>query len=159
MNTPLVFLLSAILATGAQAACHTIHVVIGWTFDSKSGSWTTKDTGLTFSIAAFHQDHADPVQKDGSASFSYSGAHGIITLFMEHRLAAGFPGSGDCTPAMRDNYLQVMRKSYGKTDSEEPFRLSYNSAGKRGRGVGRMCHFLSFPDFRGALLIPRSESS
>ena len=111
-----------------------------------------KNTGLTLpkSIATFHQDHADPVQKDGSASFSYSGAHGVVTLIIEHRLAAGFPGSGDCTPAVRDNYLQVMHKSYDKTDSERPFRLSYNSRSKRGSGVGRVYHFLSFPDFRGA---------
>lgn len=122
-----------------------------WTFDPKNGSWTSKDAGLVLrkSMAGFQLDRANPAEEDGSASFGYSGAHGIITVILEHRLAGGYLGVGDCTPAVRDNYLRVMHKSYGKSDSERSFRLRYVSSGKRGHGVGAVCHFLSFPDFSG----------
>ncbi len=42
-----------------------------------------------------------------------------------------------------------MHEKYGKTDSERPFGLAYSSGGKSGRGVGTLCHFVSFPTFDG----------
>ena len=103
------------------------------------------------SIASFHQINAKPLQEDASGSFGYSGKKGVITLIIEHRLAGGYPGTGDCTAASRNNYLRVMHQNYGKTDSEQSFRLRYSSLinRKHGQGVGTVCHFVSFPTFDG----------
>ena len=151
MRKSVVLVLLLAVGTMAQAASKTVHLSIEWTFDSKHGLWTSRDTGISLpkKIAGFRQNRAEPAQKDGSASFGYSGTHGVVTIFIEHRLIAGFDGTGDCTSAARDNYLQVMHKSYGKTDSEQSFQLAYNGGGKRGRGVATLCHFRSFPGFDG----------
>jgi hypothetical protein len=124
-----------------------VHVAIDWAFDQKSGAWTNKDTGLTLrrEIAGFSQTRAEPVKADGRAGFGYSHAGGVITLYIEHRLAAGFPATGDITPEARKTFLQEMHETYGKTDSEKPFRLSFRGGGRQGRGVGTLCHFVSFP--------------
>ena len=152
MNTRLVVPFVLAVFAASPIAAKTVDVAIGWSFNQKTGAWTSKNTGLTLrkKIAGFQQTRAEPVKKDGGAGFGYSGARGVITLYIDHRLAAGFPLSGDCTPAARDSYLQVMHKSYGKTDSERSFRLRYSGASQRGAGVGTVCHFLSFPQMGGA---------
>jgi hypothetical protein len=140
----LLFVLAVVVTTRVSAK--TIHVAIAWTFNEKTGTWTSKDTGLTLTrkIVGFWQTRAEPMKKNGEAEFAYSSDRGAITLYIDHRLAAGFPATGDFTAAARDGYLEVMRKSYGKTDSEKSFRLRYSNASKRGVGVGTVCHFLSF---------------
>jgi hypothetical protein len=133
------------------AVAHAASVAVDWAFDPKSGSWANKDTGLSLrkTTADFKLTHADPVEKEGSSSFEYEGARGVITVILEHRVVGGYPGGDDCTPAVRANYLELMHKNYGKTDSERSFRLEYVRSTNRGRGVGTVCHFLSFPDFGG----------
>ena len=123
---------------------------VKWRFDSKSRVWTNPETGIALrrTIAGFKQQSADPYDKDGSA-FGYFGEYGALTLIIEHRGAGGYPGTGDCTPQSRANYLDQMHAKYGKTDSERSFGLVYSSGGKSGRGVGTICHFISFPTFDG----------
>jgi hypothetical protein len=152
MKMRLVVLIVLPILAASPIAAKTVDVAIEWSSNQKTGAWTNKNTGLTLSkkIAGFQQTRAEPVKKDGGAGFGYSGARGIITLYLDHRLAMGFPPSGDCTSAARDSFLQVMHKSYGKTDSERSFRLRFSSASKRGTGIGTVCHFLSFPQMGGA---------
>ena len=136
----------AIVAASTSAA-KMVHVAIDWSFNQKSGAWTSGDTGVTLrpKIAGFSQTRAEPVKADGRAGFAYSGPRGVITLYIEHRLAVGYPARGDITPEARRVSLQEMHETYGKTDSEKSFRLSFRSGGKQGHGVGTVCHFLSFP--------------
>jgi hypothetical protein len=123
---------------------------VKWRFDAKSHVWASPETGIALrrSIAGFQQQSAEPYDKDGSA-FGYFGKHGALTLIIERRAAGGYPGTGDCTPQSRANYLEQMHEKYGKTDSERSFGLAYSSGGKSGRGVGTLCHFVSFPTFDG----------
>ena len=131
-------------------ASPTAEDAIKWNHDSKTGVWTSPEIGLALrkSIPGFQQKSAEPYDKDGSA-FDYWGKHGALTLIIERRGAGGYPGTGDCTPQVRANYLREMHKRYGKTDSERSFGLVYSSSGKSGRGVGTVCHFVSFPTFGG----------
>lgn len=123
---------------------------VKWRFDSKSHVWTSPETGIALrgSIAGFKQKSAEPYDKDGSA-FGYEGKHGALTLIIERRAAGGYPGTGDCTPDVRANYLHEMHERYGKTDSERSFALTCTNASKSGRGLGTVCHFVSFPTFGG----------
>src|ERR1051325_5874942 len=123
---------------------------VKWRFDSKSHVWTSPETGIALhrTIAGFKQQSAEPYDKDGSA-FGYFGPHGALTLIIEGRGAGGYPGTNDCTAQSRANYLEQMHEKYGKTDSERSFALVYSSRGKSGRGVGTLCHFISFPTFDG----------
>ena len=147
MTTRLALFLVFALSVTAQASPNA-EDAIKWNFDSKTRIWTSHEIGIALhkSIAGFQQKSAEPYDKDGSA-FGYWGEHGALTLIIERRGAGGYPGTGDCTPQVRANYLQVMHKSYGKTDSERPFLLVYSSGGKRGSGLGTVCHFVSFPTF------------
>jgi hypothetical protein len=123
---------------------------VKWNRDAKADAWTSPETGLVLrkSIAAFQQKSAEPYAKDGSA-FGYTGAHGALTLIIERRGAGGYPGTGDCTPQVRANYLQEMHRRYGKTDGQRSLGLVYSGGGKSGRGIGAVCHFVSFPTFGG----------
>jgi hypothetical protein len=147
MYRRLIVVFSLAVVAASPIAAKMVHVAIDWTFDQKSGAWTSKDTGLTLrrNIAGFAQTRAEPVKADGRAGFGYSGGRGVITLYIEHRLAAGFPATGDITPEARGVFVREMRESYGKTDSEKSFRLGFHSGRKHGRGVGTVCHFVSFP--------------
>lgn len=147
MRAQFALLVPLAIAFASPIAAKMVHVAIDWSFDQKSGAWTSGDTGLTLctKIAGFAQTRAEPVKADGRAGFGYAGPRGVITLYIEHRLAVGYPASGDITPEARRVSLQEMHEAYGKTDSEKSFRLSFRSNGKQGRGVGTVCHFLSFP--------------
>jgi hypothetical protein len=146
MRRLFVLLSLAVVAT-LPIAAKTVHIAIDWTFDQKRGAWTSKDTGLTFgkTMAGFAQTRAEPVKADGRAVFSYSGRRSVITLYIDHRLAAGFAAAGDITPEARESFVQEMHTSYGKTDSEKSFRLAFRGGGKQGQGLGTVCHFVSFP--------------
>jgi hypothetical protein len=145
------FFIALFAAITTPLFCRTVEVATDWKFEVQTQSWTNKDTGLSMptAVAGFKRDRAKPIDDDASSSFGYMGKNGTATLILEHRLAAGFGGNGDCTAAVRSNYLQVMHKSYGTTDSEKSFRLVYSRKGKRGNGVGTLCHFISFPTFKG----------
>lgn len=148
MTTRLVLLFFCVLAVSTDAA--STDDKVKWQFDRKANVWVSPETGITLrkSIASFQQKSAEPYDKDGS-TFSYWGKHGVLDLFIEHRVAGGYPGSGDCTPQVRANYLQLMHEKYGRTNSERPFKLVYRSGGKSARGLGTVCHFVSFPTFGG----------
>lgn len=128
----------------------TVESAVKWNRDKRTGVWSSPETGLSLrkSIAGFRQKSAEPYAKDGSA-FGYFGEHGALTLIIERRGAGGYAGTGDCTPRVRANYLHEMHERYGKTDSERSFQLAYSAGGKSGRGVGTVCHFVSFPTFGG----------
>ena len=147
MRSQLALLFSLAIVAASPVAAKMVHVAIDWRFDQKSGAWTSGNTGLTLrpKIAEFTQTRAEPVKADGRAGFGYAGRRGVITLYIEHRLAVGYPASGDITPEARRVSLQEMHEAYGKTDSEKSFRLSFRGGGKQGNGVGTICHFLSFP--------------
>jgi hypothetical protein len=123
---------------------------VKWKHDAKAGVWTSPEIGLALrkSIAGFQQKSAEPYAKDGSA-FGYFGKHGALTLIIERRGPAGYPGAGDCTPRVRANYLHEMHRRYGKTDAQRSFGLVHSGGGKSGRGIGAVCHFVSFPTFGG----------
>ncbi|MEP6811004.1 MAG: hypothetical protein ABI992_12235 [Chthoniobacterales bacterium] len=129
------------------ASPKSIAVAGEWTLDQKSASWSSKSTGLSLrkQMAGFRQTRAQPAQQGGRASFGYSGPHGVITIIVEHLSAADLAESEDCTPMARAAWLQEMHRDYGRTDSERSFRLQYRSDGRRGHGLGTLCHFLSFP--------------
>jgi hypothetical protein len=143
-----IIVILAVSVIGRASA--TAENAIKWSRDPKTGVWTAPEVGLTLrkSIAGFQQKSAEPYDKDGSA-FGYWGKHGAVSLIIERRGAGGYPGTGDCTPHVRANYLKVMHEKYGKTDSERSFGLIYGSSGKAGRGVGTLCHFASFPTWGG----------
>lgn len=143
----IIVILAVSVIRGASA---TAADAIRWSRDPKTGVWTAPEVGLRLgqSIAGFQQKSAEPYDKDGSA-FGYWGKYGAVTLIIERRAAGGYPGTGDCTPRVRANYLKVMHEKYGKTDSERSFRLIYSSGGKAGGGVGTICHFASFPTWGG----------
>ena len=149
MTTRLVLFLVSVFAISLDGAS-TAEETVKWHFDRKTHIWASLETGITLrkSIAGFQQKSAEPYDKDGSA-FGYEGKHGALTLIIERRTAGGYPGTGDCTPGVRANYLHEMRERYGKTDSERSFALVYNSGSKLGRGLGTVCHFISFPTFGG----------
>jgi len=149
MSTRLAFILVCALSATVHAAT-TAEDAVKWRFDAKSHVWTSPETGIALrrSIAGFQQKSAEPYDKDGSA-FGYVGRRGALTLIIERRGAGGYPGTGDCTAQSRANYLQQMHEKYGKTDSERSFGLAYSSSGKSGRGVGTLCHFVSFPTYDG----------
>ena len=149
MTTRLVLFLVSAFALGLSGAS-TAEENVKWQFDRKTHVWTSPETGITLrkSIGGFQQKSAEPYDKDGSA-FGYEGKHGALTLIIERRAAGGYPGTDDCTPDVRANYLREMHERYGKTDSERSFALVYSSGGKSGRGLGTVCHFVSFPTFGG----------
>ena len=149
MTTRLALIVVFALSVTAQAS-PTAQDAIKWNHDAKTGVWTSPEIGLALrkSIAGFQQSSAEPYDKDGSA-FGYAGKYGALTLIIERRGAGGYPGTGDCTRQVRANYLNEMHERYGKTDSEPSFGLLYAGGGKSGRGVGTVCHFISFPTFDG----------
>jgi len=138
-----------VLSTTLQAAS-TAGDNIQWHSDPKTHTWTSPETRIALprSIAGFEQKSAEPYAKDGSA-FGYLGKHGALTLIIERRGPAGYPGAGDCTPRVRANYLREMHRRYGKTNAQRSFGLVHSDGGKTGRGVGTVCHFVSFPTFGG----------
>jgi|GEM_PF-3098302 len=145
--------LASFLVIALSASLHAASITddnIQWQLNSKTRVWASPETGITLrrSIAGFQQQSAEPYAKDGSA-FGYFGKHGALTLIIERRGPGGYPGTDDCTPRVRANYLQEMHRRYGKTDSERPFRLVYGSGVKSGKGIGTVCHFVSFPTFGG----------
>ena len=142
------FLVSALSLT--VSAGSTAEENVKWHFDRKTDVWASPETGIMLrkSVARFQQKSAKPYDKDGSA-FSYFGEQGALTLIVERRGAGGYPGTGDCTPQVRANYLREMHERYGKTDSERSFKLVYSRGGKSGKGLGIVCHFVSFPPFGG----------
>src|ERR1700730_15345572 len=103
MRPRLILLLSLAVVVASPILAKMVHVTIDWTFDQKRGSWTSKDTGLTLgkTVAGYAQKRAEPVKADGRGVFGYSGPRGVITLYVEHRLAAGLPATGDITPEGR----------------------------------------------------------
>ena len=152
MKTLLLSLLFLTVVATSRAAPGSVKVESQWTFDPKKGGvWMNKDTGIALrkSMGVFQLDSAEPMRKEGSSFFAYMGPRGTVTVNVEHRVAAGFPGSNDCTSAVRAKYLQVMHESYGKTDSEQSFRLRYASGDKQATGIGTLCHFVSFSSFGG----------
>ena len=149
MHTRLALSFVLALSLSAQAAT-TAEDAVKWQFESKTHTWTSPETGVALrkSMGRFQQKSAEPYAKDGSA-FGYEGKYGALTLIIERRGAGGYAGTGDCTPAVRANYLQEMHRRYGKTDSERSFGLVYSTGGKSGRGLGTVYHFVSFPTFDG----------
>ena len=122
-----------------------------WAKDSATGNWIHGPTGISLpkSIARFKQKSAEPFYKDGTGIFSYTNERGVITLYLGHRSLEGYAGKDDCTPALRDNYVNEMRRRYGKADSENSFRLKFQRGNRQATGVGSKYHFVSVPDFSG----------
>ena len=116
---------------------------MSWSLDSKSGAWTNDDVKVSFpeARATFTRERAEPVRKDGTAIFSYSGKRGVITFYLGHRMFEGYPNAA----ALRDGYLSNMHKQYGRVDMEQSFGLSFHRGNNRFSGVGTTCHFVSFP--------------
>ena len=135
----------------SQAVAERVKLDISWSLDPKTENYTNNQTKIVFpkSIAGFAQKRATPANKDGSASFAYAGKHGIITVYLTHRLILGLPGSDDCTPRFRENFLKAMREAHGKTDMDELFSFSFVSEGKSLTGLGATAHFVSSPQLGG----------
>jgi hypothetical protein len=119
---------------------------IGWSLDTQKQVYTNHETKISFpkAITGFRLERAEPVKKEGDASFSYWQKKGLVALYLTHRGIAGFPGRDDCAPAVRDGFAKVMRESYGKTDFDQSFRLQYRGKAGNFRGVGTTLHFTSF---------------
>ncbi len=146
----LIFLLT-IGCLAHAADTEEVRLKISWSQDPKTEVYTNDQTGISFlkSIAGFEQIRATPANQDGSASFAYQSPHGIITVYLTHRLICGLPGSDDCTSEFRDTYFQMMRKAHGKTDAEELFGFSFARDGKKITGRGVTVHFVNSPMARG----------
>jgi hypothetical protein len=141
LGFPLGATLSLFLATaGAEAA--TAHIT--WTFTSRTDTYVNDQTKIAFrkSVSGFRRDRADPAKEDGTASFSYSGKRGVITLYLMHRGPLGCGKGEDCAASQVDSSRAEMKSLYGKYDVENSFGLK-RSGSPRGRGT--MYHFLSFP--------------
>jgi hypothetical protein len=147
---------SAVLIFTSFAIClgaaeRTVSPRKSWSKDSATGTWVHDPTGISLpkSIARFKQKSAEPFYKDGTGIFSYTNERGVITLYLGHRSIEGYAGKGDCTAAVRDNYVREMRQNFGKADSEASFRLKFQRGNRQGTGVGSRYHFVSVPDFSG----------
>ena len=96
-------------------------------------------------MGGFRQTKAEPYNKDGIATFGYSGEYGIITVWLMHRGPMGCGAGVDCAGGQVDTYRTEMKRLYGKFDQERSFVLRRDKQ----RGRGTMYHFLKFPDSAG----------
>lgn len=134
-----------------QAAAEQVELDISWSIDPKTEVYTNNQTKIAFpkKIAGFEQKRATPANKDGSASFAYAGKHGLITVYLTHRLILGLPGSDDCAPRLREDFLRAMHEAHGKTDKEDWFSFTFMCGDKAMTGLGATVHFVSSPQLGG----------
>ena len=120
---------------------------VTWTIDPRTQSYVNDQTKLAFrkSVAGFKLNRATPAEKDGGASFSYWGKHGLITVFLNHRGLMGCQKGDDCAAIMVSSYRSTMKQMHGKYDLEQPFALQRQGSA---RGRGALYHFLKSAHFR-----------
>lgn len=121
---------------------------MSWNIDPRTRTYVNQQTKLAFrhSVASFRLQNAVPAALDGTATFTYAGQHGNVTVLFVPRAVVGCARGQDCvSPALAAQRGQ-MKRLHGRHESNQTFRLE--GAGRR-RGQGASFTSAASPQFSG----------
>ena len=109
---------------------------MSWNIDPRTRTHVNQQTKVAFrgTVATFHLQNAVPAAFDGTATFTYGGKHGTVTVLFAPRAVVGCGGGQDCSVPALASQNSRLKRLHGKADSEQAFRLSGVGRG-RGRGT------------------------
>ena len=126
-------------------------VEMSWNIDPKTRTYVNEQTKVAFreSVAGFRLQDAVPGSQDGTATFSYFGRHGVITVLFVPRAVVGCaPGQNCAAPAVAAHSGQ-MKQLHGKSDLHRTFRLQgVAGVGAKGLCFALLLHLISAASLR-----------
>lgn len=127
-----------------------VELEISWRINPSDNSYVNDQTGIAFleHVAGFDRFRAEPTKPDGSASFAYKNAEGVVTVSLKHKLIAGFSGPNPVYATFFSTFQTGLDDIHGKAMGREEQKIVYRAGSNQHEGLMYSCSYLESKELK-----------